>query len=77
MLHLVRLVNLPVAVKTCLRKYLHVRGRAPRSEFWWFVLLYALLLLLYLCLRKGASGPNRYGADPLAVQSAGLPEIGP
>ena len=34
-------------IKTCLRKYLHVRGRASRAEFWWFVLLYALLLLGY------------------------------
>ena len=26
------------AVKTCLRKYVTFSGRAPRSEFWWFVL---------------------------------------
>ncbi|EKE45600.1 hypothetical protein OCGS_0217 [Oceaniovalibus guishaninsula JLT2003] len=26
------------AIKTCLRKYATFSGRAPRSEFWWFVL---------------------------------------
>ena len=34
------------AVKTCLRKYCNVKGRARRSEYWWFVLFVALVTLL-------------------------------
>jgi len=30
------------AVKTCLRKTFVLSGRAPRSEYWWFVLFYVL-----------------------------------
>ena len=26
------------AVKTCISKYIDFSGRAPRSEYWWFVL---------------------------------------
>jgi len=31
------------AVKTCFRKYADFRGRAPRSEYWYFVLANFLL----------------------------------
>ena len=27
------------SIKTCIRKYIDFSGRAPRSEYWWFVLL--------------------------------------
>ena len=39
------------------------------GEFWILHLPTALLLLLLLCLclRKGTSGPNRFGPDPLTV----------
>ena len=55
-------------IKTCLRKYLHVRGRASRAEFWWFVLLYALLLLGYKILLFRQQGP-----DWLFFVTQGLP----
>lgn len=32
------------AIKTCFRKYADFRGRAPRSEYWYFVLFEMLLL---------------------------------
>ncbi|MBZ4021192.1 hypothetical protein CKO11_01775 [Rhodobacter sp. TJ_12] len=35
-------MNLITSVKTCFRKYATFRGRAPRSEFWWFVLFFML-----------------------------------
>jgi uncharacterized membrane protein YhaH (DUF805 family) len=33
------------AVKTCFSKYVDFHGRAPRSEYWYFVLFYALVML--------------------------------
>ena len=32
-----------VAVKTCLRKFFDFKGRARRSEYWWFVLFVAIV----------------------------------
>jgi len=52
------------AVKTCFTKYIDIKGRASRSEYWWFVLfvfivdfvahlispkLYTLAALIFLC----------------------------
>ena len=31
-------MSFPSAVRTCLRKYAHVEGRARPAEFWWFIL---------------------------------------
>lgn len=31
------------AIAICFRKYLTFSGRAPRAEFWWFTLFYALV----------------------------------
>jgi len=31
-------MNFMDAVKTCFNKYIDFSGRAPRSEFWWFML---------------------------------------
>ena len=31
-------LNLPEAVKTCFKKYFDFKGRASRSEYWYFVL---------------------------------------
>jgi uncharacterized membrane protein YczE len=33
------MLNPVVAVKTCLKKYFDFKGRARRSEYWWFMLL--------------------------------------
>lgn len=32
------------AVKTCLTKYTDFSGRATRSEYWWFVLFFTIVL---------------------------------
>jgi len=34
------------AVETCFRKYVTFRGRATRSEFWWWMLGWAILNLI-------------------------------
>ena len=31
------------AIGTCFRKYVTFSGRAARAEFWWFVLLWAIV----------------------------------
>lgn len=65
------------AVRTCLRRYATFRGRARRSELWWFV-LYGLLLaipmniafvLLWTAAFEGSiSGPAEDPAiNPTAV----------
>ena len=30
-------MTFPESIKTCLDKYANAKGRAPRSEYWWFV----------------------------------------
>lgn len=57
------------AVRTVLSKYATFQGRAPRSEFWWWVLA-IFLLLLVTRLIDGAL------AAPLLGFSAFAPEAG-
>jgi uncharacterized membrane protein YhaH (DUF805 family) len=38
-------VNFSSAVISCLRNYANFSGRATRSEFWWWVLAYLLLMV--------------------------------
>lgn len=33
------------AVKQCFTKYVDFKGRAPRSEYWWFILFYLIVLI--------------------------------
>ncbi len=33
------------AIKTCFRQYAQFRGRAPRSEYWWWALFVFLVML--------------------------------
>lgn len=39
-------MNFVDAVKTCLTKYIDFKGRAARSEYWWFVLFSLILQLV-------------------------------
>ena len=43
-------MNFPTAVKTCLAKYATFGGRASRSEFWYFQLFVALVLVVMVGL---------------------------
>ena len=38
----VKMMNLVDSVKTCLQKYVGFEGRASRSEYWWFYLVFFL-----------------------------------
>ena len=39
-------MNFPQSVSTCFKKYLNFKGRASRSEFWYFFLFYILASFL-------------------------------
>lgn len=43
-------MTLSDSVKSCLDNYATMQGRAPRSEYWWFVLFYVLLLFVVTIL---------------------------
>jgi len=49
------------AVKTCLKKYATFKGRAARSEFWYWALFTWLLSMAAYTIDSAFSG----GADPL------------
>lgn len=36
-------MNIVKSTKTCLTKFVDFNGRASRSEFWWYVVFYALV----------------------------------
>jgi uncharacterized membrane protein YhaH (DUF805 family) len=39
-------MNFIESVKTCFSKYADFSGRATRSEYWWFVLFYTIVLIV-------------------------------
>ena len=57
------------AIATCYRRSFHKRGRASRSEFWWFALYYLVLEAAFELLVHGrtAHTPPSWGAGLLAV----------
>jgi len=57
-------MDFTTAIKTCLRKYADFQGRAPRSEFWYFRLFYALVVIggfLLMGIVAGAAGSDSGG----------------
>lgn len=61
------LVSFMTAVKTCFTKYCVFKGRARRSEYWWFVLFYALVSFLMSTLFMAIS-PRLVNVGSLAVK---------
>jgi len=43
-------MSFPAAIGSCLRNYFTIRGRAPRSEYWWFQLAYTIAFCTSLFL---------------------------
>ena len=43
-------MNFVQSIKTCLRKYADFKGRAMRSEFWWFQLLIIILSIIAMTI---------------------------
>lgn len=54
-----RMMTLTEAVQTCLKKYFCFKGRASRSEYWWWTLVYSLpQFLLGYCTFTAYSNPS-------------------
>ncbi|KZK89997.1 Inner membrane protein YhaI [Pseudovibrio sp. Ad5] len=39
------MVSFQSAIRTCFKKYVQFTGRAPRSEFWWWVLFVLIVMI--------------------------------
>ena len=66
------------AVKICLNKYVDFKGRASRSEFWWFFLFNILVQIVATILDGilGMGGPQSIGLiAPIASLALLLPAI--
>lgn len=57
------------AVKTCFSKYVDFTGRAPRSEFWWWVLFVLIVSVVLQIVDTAVLGTNT-GAGEIAVLSS-------
>jgi len=47
--------------------YAQITGRASRSEYWWFLLIFTvigILLLLYWLVKASDASANKYGEGP-------------
>lgn len=53
-----RRIGIADAVRTCLRKYATFSGRAPRAEFWKFVLAYILAQIVLIVVNTLLFGPS-------------------
>ena len=60
-------MNFTEAVKTCFKKYGTFSGRASRSEYWYFILLVAGSILLFVLLGIFAGGPGFAQFIPLMI----------
>lgn len=52
------------AIKTCFRKYVDFKGRARRSEYWWFFLFTFLLSIVASILDGFITGGSTAAVDP-------------
>lgn len=55
------------SVKTCLRKYVDFGGRAPRSEFWWFILVTTIISGLLSLVDGAVVALEKIPFDPLSM----------
>lgn len=71
-------MTFPDAVRTCFRKYAVISGRAPRSEYWWwllFVVLASIGLRILDNLLFGATVERTRILEPLFSLAVLLPTI--
>ena len=61
------MMSFPQAVKTCLKKYANFKGRARRSEFWWFVLF---MFIVYFLASFLAGFIASFMADALGLNAS-------
>ncbi len=56
-------MNFMDAVKTCFNKYIDFSGRAPRSEFWWFMLFLTIASAILGQIDTALFGPTLVMTD--------------
>ncbi len=44
-------MDFKTSIETCFTKYTDFSGRATRSEFWWFQLLYFIVYIIAFCIK--------------------------
>ena len=66
-------MNFLQSIKTCFRKYANFKGRAMRSEFWWFQLLIVTMTIVTLTIDNLLFG---YTLDDAATPSVVIFAIG-
>lgn len=54
------------AVKTCFSKYVDFTGRAPRSEFWWWVLFVIIVSVVLSIIDFSVLGAGESGISVLS-----------
>jgi uncharacterized membrane protein YhaH (DUF805 family) len=59
-------MNMPQAIKSCFGKYVTFRGRASRSEYWYFVLFY-LIASIVANILDTAIGARAFSSIVLVV----------
>ncbi|MCA0201866.1 MAG: DUF805 domain-containing protein [Proteobacteria bacterium] len=55
------------AIATCFRKYVTIKGRASRSEYWWFALFGLLLQLCTTILDRALMGTEEGAGKPFTA----------
>ena len=63
-------MNFMDAVKICLRKYFTFRGRAQRSEYWWFYLFTIIVALFAAIIDGSIYGWDDTDAAPVGVTTS-------
>lgn len=51
-------MDFKAAVAICLKKYTHFKGRASRSEFWWFYLFTVIVMTVASLISRAIGDPN-------------------
>ena len=57
-------MSFTAAIKTCFAKYITFRGRAPRSEFWYFH-LFVFLVMLVIVVAAAVTATNAREMAPI------------
>lgn len=61
-------MDFKTALQTCLReKYADVKGRASRSEFWWFILFVVIVSMILGLVDTALFKPIAYQTGPLSA----------
>ncbi len=69
-------MNFPTAIRTCLKeKYADFRGRAPRSEYWYFELFFGLIMLLTTLIALASGTDSGFVLPAIAFFALFLPHV--